>query len=176
MVNKELKSAQFFRLYNATQKRIYAYLLMVVHNHNDAEDLLQETASILWEQFDSFVKDGSFGAWAIGIARNKALNFLKSKRSSRPLFNDEFYDTISKLGESESEHTEKRLKALRDCFKKMSAQNQQLIHLRFEKGVAIKKISQISEHSADALYKRISRIYSFLHDCVNRTLIRWEQV
>lgn len=175
MADKELKSSQFFRLYNAVQKRIYAYLLMLVHNHNDAEDLLQETASILWEQFGSFDKGGSFGAWAIGIARNKALDFLKSKRSSRPLFGDEFYEDISKLGETESEHTEKRLKALRDCVKKMSLQNQTLINLRFEKGITIKKISQISEHSSDALYKRISRIYTFLHRCVNGILLQGEQ-
>lgn len=172
MDNRELKSEHFFRLYNAAQKRIYAYLLMLVHNHNDAEDLLQETASILWEKFDSFDKQASFSAWAIGIARNTALNFLKSKRSSRPLFSDQFYSDISKIGESESRKTDARLKALRECMKKMSIQNQKLINLRFEKGISVKKISQISEYTANALYKKISRIYSFLNDCISRTRIQ----
>lgn len=175
MAKKELKSEQFFRLYNAAQRRIYAYLLMMVHNHSDAEDLHQETASILWEKFDDFDKSGSFAAWAIGIARNKALDFLKSKRNSRPLFSDDFYCDISEIAESESAGTENRLKALRNCIKKMSMQNQKLIHLRFEKGITVKKISQISEFSVDAVYKKMSRIYSVLHECVDRSLTQMDQ-
>lgn len=176
MDKKELKSVHFFRLYNSAQKRIYAYLLMLVHNHNDAEDLLQETASILWEQFDKYDKGESFAAWAVGIARNKALDFLKSKRMTRPLLNDDFYSDVSRLAESECHNTDNRLAALRNCIKKMSAQNQRLIHLRFEKGIPVKKISQMSEHSAEVIYKKMSRIYSALHHCINRILIQSEHV
>ena len=162
MDKTEPKSVQFFRYYNGAQKRVYAYLLMLVHNHNDAEDLLQETASILWERYDQFDKQGSFAAWAIGIARNKAMDFLKQKRTSRPMFNDAFYEDISTFAEHESQNTDQRLSALRQCLKKLSAENQKLIHLRFEKGITVKKISQMTEHSADAVYKKISRIYSCL--------------
>jgi len=176
MDNKELKSAQFFRFYNGAQKRVYAYLLMLVHNHSDAEDLLQETASILWEQYDQFDKQGSFAAWAIGIARHKALDYLKQKRTSRPLFSDAFYEDISKYAETESQNTDRRLNALRNCVKKLSAENQKLIHLRFEKGIAVKKISQMTEHSADAVYKKISRIYSHLYNCIHRTLLQGERI
>lgn len=176
MEKKEIESAHFFRLYNGAQKRVYSYLLMLVHNHSDAEELLQETASILWEQFHRFDKQRSFAAWAIGIARNKALDFLKSKRNSRPLFGDEFYDDISKLAESESENTDKRFEALRNCVKKLSIHDQKLINLRFEKEIPVKKLSQVSGHSVDAIYKRMSRIYRVLQKCINGTLIQWEQI
>lgn len=176
MAKKELKSEQFFRLYNAAQRRIYAYLLMMVHNHSDAEDLHQETASILWEKFDEFDKSGSFAAWAVGIARNQALSFLKSKRNSRPLFSDDFYDDIAGVAALESTVAENRLNALRNCMKKMSIQNQNLIHLRFEKGIPVKKISQLSDFSIDAIYKKMSRIYRVLHDCIDHTLARMDQV
>lgn len=174
MAKKELKSALFFRLYNAAQQRIFAFLLMMVHNHSDAEDLLQETASILWERFEEFDKSKSFAAWSVGIARNKALDLLKSKRSSRAFFNDGFYDDIAKIEELQSANADQRSKALRGCIKKLSPQNQNLVHLRFEKGLAVKKISQKSEYSADAIYKRLSRIYSALRDCVRHTLVQWE--
>lgn len=175
MAKEELKSEHFFRLYTAAQKRIYAYLLIMVHNHSDAEDLHQETASILWERFDEFDPGKSFAAWAIGIARNKALDFLKSKQTSRPLFSHKFYNDISRIAALESADTDKRLKALRDCMKKMSLQNQQLIHLRFEKGNSVKKISQMSAYSADAVYKKLSRIYAVLQNCINQILIQWER-
>lgn len=174
MDNKEPKSVQFFRLYNGAQKRVYAYLLMLVHNHNDAEDLLQETASVLWEQYHQYDPRGSFAAWAIGIARHKALDFLKQKRTSRPFLSDDFYDDISTLAEAESQNTDQRVKALRNCVKKLSSENQALLQLRFEKGIPVKRISQMSQHSADAIYKKISRIYSHLYSCIHRTLIQWE--
>ena len=176
MAKEELKSEHFFRLYNAAQKRVYAFLLVMVHNHNDAEDLLQETASILWERFAEYDPGRSFAAWSIGIARHKALDFLKSKQTSRPLFGDEFYNDISRIAVMESANSDERLKALRDCMKKMSLQNQQLIHLRFEKGTTVKRISQMSQHSADAIYKKLSRIYSALHACISRTLVQSEQI
>jgi len=171
---KELKSEVFFRLYNSAQQRIYAYLLMMVHNHSDAEDLFQETASVLWEKFEEFDTSKSFAAWSIGIARNKALDLLRSRRTSRAFFSDEFYDEISKIEELESGNADQRLKALRNCIKKMSFQNQNIVRLRFENGVAVKNISQRSGESADKIYKRLSRIYSALRDCVNHTLAQWE--
>ena len=173
---KEIKSETFFRLYNAAQQRVYAYLLMMVHNHNDAEDLLQETASILWEKFEEFDTSKSFAAWSVGIARNKALDFMKSKRSSRAFFNDDLYGDIAKIEELESPKAQQRLKALRGCIKKMSLSNQELIHLRFEKGTAVKKMCQKTGHSADVIYKRLSRIYGALGNCVRRTLAQWEKI
>ena len=174
MPKEELKSENFFRLYNAAQRRIYAYLLMMVHNHSDAEDLLQETASVLWERFEDFDKSKSFAAWSVGIARNKSFDFLKSKRSSRAYFNSDFYDEISEIEAVESVKAEQRFIALRNCIKKMSVQNQNIIHLRFEKGITIKKMSQQSGDSAAKIYKRLSRIYSALRDCVTRTLVQSE--
>lgn len=173
---QEPKSAQFFRYYNGAQKRLYAYLLMMVHNHNDAEDLLQETASILWEQYEQFDPRQSFAAWAIGIARNKALDFLKQKRSTRPMLSESFYEEMSNLAESESQNMDRRLAALRTCLKRLSPDNQQLIRLRFEEGISIKKLSQNLPYSADALYKKISRIYSSLYDCIHRTLLQGEHL
>jgi len=173
---EELKSENFFRLYNGAQQRIHAYLLMMVHNYTDAEDLLQETASILWEKFEEFDKSRSFAAWSIGIARNKALDLLKSRRRSRAFFKDGFYDEISEIEEAEHVNAHRRLKALRECIKKMSIPNQNLVRLRFEQGLPVKKISQKSGHSVDAIYKRLSRVYAALQECVSRTLAQWETV
>ena len=176
MAKEELKSEYFFRLHNVAQRKVYAYLLIMVHNHSDAEDLLQETSSILWEKFDEFDKDKSFAAWAIGIARNKALDFLKSKRTTRAFFGDDFYRDISDIAKVESVNSDKRLKALRDCVKKLSVQNQKLVYLRFEKGIMAKRISQVSEYSADAIYKKLSRVYKALRNCIDLKLVQWEQL
>ena len=174
MGKSNIKSEEFFRLYNAAQQRIYAYLLMMVHNHSDADDLLQETASVLWERYEDYDKGKSFAAWGVGIARNKALDFMKSKGNSRASFNSDFYDKISQIEGAEADNVNERSNALRNCIGKLSVQNQMIVHYRFEKGLTVKKMSQESGDSADKIYKRLSRIYSALRDCVSRTLARTE--
>lgn len=54
MNKSENISVPFFRLDDHGQKRLYPYLLILVHNHNDSRDLLQEIASILLGRFTKF--------------------------------------------------------------------------------------------------------------------------
>jgi len=46
--------ARFLRLYAGIQNKLFAFILSVVHNRNDAEELFQETSVILWERFDTY--------------------------------------------------------------------------------------------------------------------------
>ena len=101
---------------------------------------------------------------------------MKTKKTSRPRFNDDFYGNISDIAAKEVRNSEKRAEALRGCVKKLSLHNQKLISFRFEQGVSVKKMARLSGLSADALYKKISRIYSTLNDCVHRTMLQWERI
>ena len=41
----------FVRLLARYQGQIYAYILSIVGNYNDSDDIFQETSSKLWEMF-----------------------------------------------------------------------------------------------------------------------------
>ncbi len=45
---------EFMRLYTQHQRRLYVYLLSLLHNVADAEELMQQTSYILWKKFDTF--------------------------------------------------------------------------------------------------------------------------
>ncbi|MFC1766200.1 sigma-70 family RNA polymerase sigma factor, partial [Planctomycetota bacterium] len=119
MANQELKHIRFFRLYNSIQVRLYSYLLTVVHNRTDAEDLLQETAIFLWERFDQFEEGTSFGAWAIRISQYKALEFMRRNKKTRIVFDDDFYNKVSLCSLQSSSDVSEREEALRSCIKKL---------------------------------------------------------
>jgi RNA polymerase sigma-70 factor, ECF subfamily len=174
MVENDNRNAQFFRLYHGCQRRIFTYLMLLVHNHSDAEDLLQETVTTLWENFDNYKEEMSFAAWAVGIARNKALTLLRSKRQSRPYLGEEFYDNVVKFADAQPAESGGRAQALEHCIKKLSLSKNQLIMLRFKENLPMKKISQLTGKSSNALYKQMSRIYGILNDCVNKTIKRSE--
>lgn len=168
------KSTRFFKLYNSVHTRIYSFLLIIVHNQDDTEELLQETASLMWEQFDQFQEGTNFGAWAIAIARNKALEFLRKNKKTRMVFDDIFYDQVSKHAEQSSHDVSDRSQALRLCLEKLQDKDKKLLFMRYRKNVSVKRISQVTGRSLNGLYQSFSRIIMSLRLCISRHLARQE--
>jgi RNA polymerase sigma factor (sigma-70 family) len=62
------------------QERIYATLYHMTANHEDANDLTQESFIKGFRALKSFKGDSSFFTWVYRIAINKTINFLKQRR------------------------------------------------------------------------------------------------
>jgi len=68
---------ELVRLY---QERIYATIYHMTSNHEDANDLAQETFIKAFQAIKSFKGGSSFYTWLYRIAVNKTINFLKQRR------------------------------------------------------------------------------------------------
>ena len=79
----------FIELYSRDQKKIFLYILSMVHRYSDAEDLMQQTASEMWQMFDRFEAGSNFAAWGIAIARFQVLNYRKTLGKSRLFLSEE---------------------------------------------------------------------------------------
>jgi RNA polymerase sigma-70 factor (ECF subfamily) len=63
------------------QERIYATIYHMTSNHEDANDLAQETFIKAFQALKSFKGDSSFFTWVYRIAVNKTINFLKQRKN-----------------------------------------------------------------------------------------------
>src|SRR5262249_35559801 len=81
--------AEFAGRLRQDQTRLYGYIHALVRDLNDADDLYQQTALILWKKFAEFDRSRSFFAWACGIARLEAASFLRSRSRQRLYFSDD---------------------------------------------------------------------------------------
>src|ERR1041385_1885279 len=63
------------------QERIYATVYHMTANHEDANDLAQETFIKAFQALKSFKGDSSFFTWVYRIAVNKTINFLKQRKN-----------------------------------------------------------------------------------------------
>jgi len=63
------------------QERIYATVYHMTSNHEDANDLVQETFIKAYRALKSFKGDSSFYTWVYRIAVNKTINFLKQRKN-----------------------------------------------------------------------------------------------
>jgi RNA polymerase sigma factor RpoE len=73
--------AAYDELIRRYQERIYATVYHMTSNHEDANDLVQETFIKAYRALKSFKGDSSFYTWVYRIAVNKTINFLKQRKN-----------------------------------------------------------------------------------------------
>lgn len=74
-------AAAYDQLMRKYQERVYATVYHMTSNHEDANDLTQETFIKAFRVISSFKGDSSFYTWVYRIAVNKTINFLKQRRN-----------------------------------------------------------------------------------------------
>jgi RNA polymerase sigma factor (sigma-70 family) len=82
-VNKARRGdlSAFDELVRRYQERIYATVFHMTSNHEDANDLTQETFIKAHQALKSFKGDSSFFTWLYRIAVNKTINLLKQRKN-----------------------------------------------------------------------------------------------
>lgn len=165
------KTDYFFQLYIKHQKRLYAYILMLVPNVSDADDILQQVSTFMWERFDSFEPGTNFGAWAVRIARNFIFDHYKSKRRSKIIFTGQGFDAFADKAAESSGVMDERAEALQKCMKKLQETDRKLMKIRYEEGLNIKEIAQLIGRPVGGLYKATNRIHNALILCIRREML-----
>ena len=164
------REMEFNRLFLAHEGRLYPYILALVASWPDAEDLLQETAAVLWHKLDGYEPGTDFAAWAISVARFEVLRHRKKQGRERAVLGD---STLAILAEEMAERVaglDDRREALDDCIRTRGARDRELIRLRYEAGSTVQGIAERVGLSPQAVYKALHRIHGLLLDCVRRAL------
>lgn len=74
-------ASAYDQLMRKYQERVYATVYHMTSNHEDANDLTQETFIKAYKVISSFKGDSSFYTWVYRIAVNKTINFLKQRKN-----------------------------------------------------------------------------------------------
>ena len=166
------RGERFMKLYTATQRRLYSYVISLVPSESAVEDIIQETVTFMWKQFDDFESGTDFAAWAFTIAKNQIFNYIKRQQKQKRRFSSKTIQAIEEIAKTKSEISDQRLNALRKCIKKLSDKDRQLLILRYEVGSSLKSVSERIEQSVNTLYSRLYKIRIMLLHCVQNLLQR----
>jgi len=167
---ENIKQEQFLQLLMHNDKCIYAYILSLVANSNDADDIMQETSAVMWRKFSHFHHGMNFVSWALTIARYQVLSYYKKRKRSKIIFSNELMDSITVEVERKSPEIDDRLKALKKCINKLNHRDQTLLKLRYDKAYTFESIGASISKSTRATFYSLSRIHELLLRCVQRTL------
>jgi RNA polymerase sigma-70 factor, ECF subfamily len=76
--------AAFRALYEATAPKLFGIVIRITRNRSTAEEVLQETFIKIWQNAERFTPDaGQPMGWLAAIARNRAIDRLRSERIER---------------------------------------------------------------------------------------------
>lgn len=158
----------FVALFVKNQRRIYGYILTVVPNCNEADDLFQQTSLVLWEKAAEFRPNEDFARWACGIAFNVIRNYRVKKRRDRHSFSDDMLKQIADVRVERSEWLETSLAALGACMKDLEPFDRQLLDLCYDGEQSIRKVSEDLGRTENSVYQRLHRIRARLLDCIEQ--------
>jgi RNA polymerase sigma-70 factor, ECF subfamily len=162
--------AEFVKFFIRHERRLFAYLLTVLGNAADAEDVLQQTAAVLWGKFAEFEPGSDFAAWGIRTAYLTARNHLRAQARSRVRFSQAMFEAAAErcakeLGEVDAIH-----EALGECLERLPAEDRELIQQRYELDASVQSIAERVGRSIHAVYRALARTHGALLRCVTNRL------
>jgi RNA polymerase sigma-70 factor (ECF subfamily) len=162
----------FLRLFLQNERRLFAYLLTLLGNHADADDVLQEASLVMWDKFDESHPPDDFAAWGCRIAYFKILDFRKKRGRCRVQFSQEMLDRLAETAVEQAGalQLDDRREALAGCVGKLAPHDRELLNRRFADGASVQAIAVEKGRSGDTVYKSLARIRRTLFDCVTRRL------
>jgi RNA polymerase sigma-70 factor, ECF subfamily len=150
--------------------QVFNYIFCMVQTMADAEDVFQQTTIAMWKNFSQFTPGTDFVAWAIRIARFRALGFIRSKRRDRCVFSERLIEQLADAMPELAEFQNARLQALDSCRQKLSSQDQKLLVLCYGGCDTIRDAAQQLGRPLGTVYDSLSRIRRALYNCIRRTL------
>jgi RNA polymerase sigma-70 factor (ECF subfamily) len=164
------KTARFLKLYGQCNRQISSYIFSLIQNFEDANDILQQTTTIMWQKFDQFEIGTDFVSWGIKIAHYQILYYRRKKSNQKVFFSDNLFNQIELVASKNYKRSDDRLKYLRECLKKVTPNDLLLLRERFELNQPVKTLASHTGKSIQYIYRRLALIQNRLYRCIKRNI------
>jgi RNA polymerase sigma factor (sigma-70 family) len=155
----------FDALYRAARDDVFAYVATLLHDRDAAEDvtaLAFERAFRKRGKFDA--KRGSQRAWLFGIARNAALDELRTRRRTAALATEPVSDAAGPEDEAE---LALRRAAVHAALAALPAREREIIALKFHAGLDNAELAAVLEISVSNAGTRLHRALTTLREALD---------
>lgn len=159
------KELDWDALYADQLPRIYNYFRFRVGTDADAEDLTARTFERAWRARERYRQDlAGFSTWLFTIARNVAVDFLRSRRPQVPL--DAVHEMPADGTPEEDAARDSDLARLNALAASLSEREQELIALKYGAELENRQIARLTRLSE-------SNVGTILHRAVQALRRQW---
>ena len=152
----------------AEQTGLFAYIVTLLGNLNDASNVLQQTNLVLWRKAEQFTPGTSFHSWSKKTAYYQTLAFLRDKKRDKHIFDEALLEKLA-ARPTVFDEDERRV-ALRHCLGTISADSLNLLRQRYTPGTPVADIAKQRRKSEGAIRNALMRIRQTVVECIERQL------
>ena len=160
---------EIVRLFMKHQRMLREFILSLVPDSNDADDVLQEVSVVLLTRTEPPQDLQKFPAWCRGVARNVLLHLWRERRKTQPPPSARFMESVEMAyqeADSSEEDLSLRRKALEDCLQKLPESSRNLLELRYVQREASQDIARTLGRSAPGVRMALMRVRQALDTCI----------
>ena len=148
----ESRNFAFNQLVRIYQQKVYWHIRKMVIDHDDADDLTQETFIKVWKALDNFKGDSQLFTWIYRIATNECLNHLaKKKRRFFLPINDITEELSNKIDDSNLISGDEIQLKLQKALLTLPDKQRLVFNMKYYDEMKYEEISEITGTSVGAL-------------------------
>lgn len=170
------RDIEFVRLFGLNHGRVFAYIVTLLPQWTDAEEVLQRTSIALWQEFDQFDPTRDFVRWACGVAHRQTLNYRRQQARRQRIFSEDVLEQLSHTRLARSSLLEERRLAMDDCVAELSQSDREIIeHYYYQGRKTAAQVAGELGRPANTILKALIRIRKALHRCVDEAISAGER-
>ena len=168
LIHPKTQNEAFRKLLQLYQKPLYNHIRAMVLNHDDADDVLQNTFVKVFANLKNFKGDSKLFSWMYRIATNEAITFMQQRAKKQGISNEEVQQ--KELNKLESDvffdGNEIQLK-LQKAIATLPEKQQLVFKMRYFEEIKYEEMSKILTTSVGALkasyHIAVKKIEEYLH-------------
>lgn len=157
--SKEGHNQAQYKLYELYAKAMYNLCYRMMHNREEAEDMLQEAFTDAFHHLKSFRYESNFSSWLKKIVINKCINHIKKKKADLQFFEDMSY--FDEKNDNEEDYSPGlSVESIKKAMEHLPNGSRMIFSLYLLEGYDHREISQIlniSESNSKSQYMRAKR-------------------
>ena len=155
------------RLYSVYGQRMYAYALRLTGVPAIAEDIVQDTLVIIWQDAHRFRGEGKVLAWLLGIVHHTTMKALR--HSSRFITNDLETNLVNPEPSPEDQvQIDEKSQWLQAGLETLSSEHRAVLELVFYQGLSLKEAAVVCRCPVGTIKSRLSYARKQLRGALNR--------
>jgi len=148
----ETREKAFSVLINTYKERLYWHVRRIVLNHDDADDVLQNTFIKVYRNIEGFKGDSKLYSWMYRIATNESLTFIKQRSKKSGISSEELKVKMVENLEADVyfEGNEIQIK-LQKALATLPDKQKMVFNMKYYQEMKYQEISEVLETSVGAL-------------------------
>lgn len=156
----------FEEVVNHYSRSLYWQIRHIVVDHDDADDVLQNTFLKAWSNIESFRGDAKLNTWLYKIAYNESVTFLKQKKEAMSIDSEEC-GVVNTLESDEYFDGDETQMLLQQAIDTLPAKQKSVFTMKYFDEMKYEDMSQITGTSVGALktsyHLAVEKITKFFH-------------